>query len=122
VYAGLAVATAFIRLRPRFFGQIMAELLWWLGPDKILFGSDYALWHPKWIIEDFIKFELPKDLESEYGVDLSLEVKKKILGENAARLWGIDVESVRRAQERDDITLKYGAKPPVIKLSKEHVY
>jgi len=122
VYAGLAVATAFIRLRPRFFGQIMAELLWWLGPDKILFGSDYALWHPKWIIEDFIKFELPKDLESEYGVDLSLEVKKKILGENAARLWGIDIESVRRAQERDDITLKYGAKPRVIKLSKEHVY
>jgi hypothetical protein len=28
---------------PRYFGEIMANLLFWLGPDKLLFGSDYAI-------------------------------------------------------------------------------
>ena len=41
VYAGLAVAIAFIHSRPKYFAEIMANLLFWLGPDKVLFGSDY---------------------------------------------------------------------------------
>ena len=116
VYAGLAVASAFIRKRPRYFAQILAELLFWLGPDRIVFGSDYALWHPKWIIEDFIRFELPKDLEREYGVELTLETKRKILGENAARLWGINIEELKGKLKEDEIARKYGVKPPLIKI------
>jgi len=122
VYAGLAVASAFIYSRPRYFAQIMAELLYWLGPDRILFGSDYALWHPRWIIEKFITFELPPDLEKEYGVTLDLETKKKILGENAARLWGIDINELKNAVRNDEIARKYNAQPLVMKLSKEHSY
>jgi predicted TIM-barrel fold metal-dependent hydrolase len=68
----------------------MSELLFWLGPDRILFGSDYALWQPKWIIERFIDLELPDDLAAETG-QITLEAKKKILGENAARLYNIDI-------------------------------
>ncbi len=76
--------------RPRYFAEIMANLLFWVGPDKILFGSDYALWEPKWLIEKFWALELPDDLKAEYGVDLTKETKRKILGLNAARLYGID--------------------------------
>ena len=36
VYAGLAVAIALIHTRPRYFSEIMSELLFWLGPDRIL--------------------------------------------------------------------------------------
>jgi len=57
------MASAFIRRRPRYFGEIMANLLSRLGPERILFGSDSAIWSPKWII----------------------------FGENAARLYGIDI-------------------------------
>jgi uncharacterized protein len=78
--------------RPRYFAEIMANLLFWIGPDKILFGSDYAIWEPKWLIEKFWAFELPDDLKAEYGVDLTKEIKRKILGLNAARLYGIDPE------------------------------
>ena len=39
VYGGLAVALPFIHARPRYFAEVIAELLFWLGPDKILFGS-----------------------------------------------------------------------------------
>ena len=96
VYGGLAVVIAFIRNRPREFAKMMAELLYWIGPDKLTFASDYAIWHPKWIIDDFIKFELPDDLKKEYGVDLDLAAKKKILGLNAARLYGVDIEEQKK--------------------------
>ena len=79
----------------------MANLLFWLGPDKLLFGSDYALWAPKWIVEKFMNFELPDDIRDEYGVELSLETKRKVLGENAARLYEIDI-SARREELRQD--------------------
>ena len=36
-------------------------------------------------------YELPEDLKQEYHVDLTFEIKRKILGENAARLYGIDI-------------------------------
>jgi predicted TIM-barrel fold metal-dependent hydrolase len=91
VYAGLSVAMAFVHLRPHYFGEIMANLLFWLGPDRLCFGSDYAIWTPKWLIEKFMDYQMPDDLKQEYHVDLTLEVKRKILGENTARLYGIDV-------------------------------
>ena len=106
VYGGLAVAMAFIHSRPRYFAEIMANLLYWLGPDRLLFGSDYAIWSPRWLIEKFMAFELPEDIKQEYGVDLTLETKRKILGENAARLYGIDIEAYRQKQRRDPIGLQ----------------
>jgi len=38
-------------------------------------------------------FELPEDVAKETGVSLTLQAKKKILGLNAARIYGIDVEA-----------------------------
>ncbi len=116
IYAGMAVAMAFVHTRPRYFAEMMAELLYWLGPDRILYGSDYAIWHPKWIIEDFLRFELPEDLKKEYGVDLTLETKKKILGENAARLWGIDIEQQKKKLKNDDLAKKLNIQPATIRL------
>ncbi|WP_277986820.1 amidohydrolase family protein [Aeribacillus pallidus] len=92
VYAGLAVAIALIHDRPRYFAHIISELLYWLDEDRIIFGSDYAIWEPKWIIEKFLEFELPEDIQEETGVTFDLEVKKKILAGNAARLYNIDIE------------------------------
>jgi uncharacterized protein len=91
VYGGLAVAIPFIHSRPGYFAHIISELLYWLGPDKLLFGSDYGIWTPKWIIDKFMAYELPKDVAAETGVTLDLEAKKKILGLNAARLYDIDI-------------------------------
>jgi predicted TIM-barrel fold metal-dependent hydrolase len=106
VYAGLSVAMAFSRLRPQYFAEIMANLLFWLGPDKLCFGSDYAIWSPKWLIEKFMAFELPDDIKKEYGVDLTLEIKRKILGENAARLYGIDIATQKAKLSQDGIGIK----------------
>lgn len=96
VYGGLAVAIPFIHSRPGYFAHVISELMFWLGEDKLLFGSDYGIWTPKWIIDKFMAFELPDDIAKETGVSLSLTAKKKILGLNAARLYGIDIEAQKR--------------------------
>jgi predicted TIM-barrel fold metal-dependent hydrolase len=81
----------FIHARPRYFAEVMSELLWWVGEDRLLFASDYALWSPKWIIDKFMEFELSDDLKEQKGVNLTLEGKRKILGLNAAALYNIPV-------------------------------
>jgi uncharacterized protein len=96
VYAGLAVALPFIHSRPGYFAHVISELLFWVGPDKILYGSDYGIWTPKWLIDKFMAFEIPADVTKETGSVLSMETKTKILGLNAARLYGIDVEAQKK--------------------------
>jgi hypothetical protein len=103
VYGGLAVATAFLHSRPRYFAEIMANLLFFLGPDRLLFGCDYPILFPKWIVEKFMAFEFPEDIKQEYHVDLTLETKRKILAENAARLYGIDLKARRQKLSQDPI-------------------
>jgi predicted TIM-barrel fold metal-dependent hydrolase len=90
VYGGLAVAIPFIHTRPRYFAQIVGELLYWIGEDRILFASDYAIWQPKWLVEKFVDFQIPEDMQSELGT-ISDDQKAKILGLNAAKLYDIDV-------------------------------
>lgn len=90
VYASLAVANMFLGNRPREFGKVMANLLFWLGPDRIVWGTDFPIWYPQWLLDRFEAFELPADLQDEYGVQLTEEAKEKILGGNIARLYDID--------------------------------
>jgi predicted TIM-barrel fold metal-dependent hydrolase len=40
-------------------------------------------------------YDIPDDLQQEYHASLTLEIKRKILGENMARLYGIDIAAQR---------------------------
>ena len=92
VYAGLAVVVgAHMHARPRFFAKLMGELLFWVGEDKMLFGSDYAIWEPKWQVEGFVDWDFPDDVAYDDYPRLGVEGKKKILGLNAAKLYGVEV-------------------------------
>jgi len=101
VYGGLAVAMPFIHSRPKYFAQIVGELLYWIGEDRILFASDYAIWQPKWLVEKFAAFQIPEDMQSELGT-ISDDQKAKILGLNAAKLYGIDVPAGMQLPESDE--------------------
>jgi predicted TIM-barrel fold metal-dependent hydrolase len=90
VWGGLAVVAPFIHTRPRLFARWLGELLYWVGEDNITFASDYALWHPKWLVEKFVDLQMPDDMVSEFG-ELTPDIKRKILGLNAARLYDIQV-------------------------------
>jgi predicted TIM-barrel fold metal-dependent hydrolase len=101
VYAGLSVVLgALMYARPKFFARVMGELLFWVGEDKMLFGSDYAIWEPKWQVEGFADWEMPDDEAFSDYPRLSVAGKKKIFGLNAARLY--DIEVPEEYQIRDD--------------------
>jgi uncharacterized protein len=101
VYAGLAVVIGgLMHARPRFFAKVMGELLFWVGEDKMLFASDYAIWEPRWQVEGFVDWTYPPGEEFSDYPALDVAGKKKILGLNAARLYGIDVpEELRLPDE-----------------------
>ncbi len=116
VYAGLSVVVGgLMHARPRFFAKCMGELLFWVGEDKMLFGSDYGIWEPKWQVEGLVDWDYPDDTFSDFP-RWTTEAKKKVLGLNAAKLYGIEVPEECRLAEaggepaaRDDAQLVEGA-------------
>jgi len=99
VYAGLSVVIGgLMHARPRFFAKVMGELLFWVGEDKMTFGSDYSIWEPRWQIEGFVDWDYPSDEYSDYP-RVTVATKKKILGLNAAKLYGIEVPSECRLSD-----------------------
>ena len=116
VYAGLSVVVgALMHARPRFFAKVMGELLFWVGEDKMLFGSDYAIWEPKWQVEGLVDWDYPDETFSDYPA-WTTAAKQKVLGLNAARLYGVDVPEELQLREgegtpaaEDDAQLVEGA-------------
>ena len=100
VHGGLAVAMPFMHTRPRYFAQIIGELMYWIGEDRIQFSSDYAIWTPKWLIEKFVDFQIPEDM-TEYA-PLTTDQKKKILGLNAAKMYDIEVPAELQLRNTDE--------------------
>lgn len=102
VYVSLAASVNFIAKQPRWFAETLGKLLFWGGPDRILTGSEAPLWHPRWALEAFSKFTMPADLIEGYSYpQLTGEIKRKILGENLARLMGVDIEEKKRKLQAD---------------------
>jgi predicted TIM-barrel fold metal-dependent hydrolase len=117
VYAGIAVVVGgLMHARPRFFAKVMGELLFWVGEDKMLFGSDYAIWEPKWQVEGLVDWDYPPGDEFSDYPRWTTAAKKKVLGLNAAKLYGVDVpQELQLPSEngtpgaRDDAQLVEGA-------------
>ena len=62
VYAGCSVVIgALMHARPKFFAKVMGELLFWVGEDRLTFGSDYNIWTPKWQVEGLVDWQMPDD-------------------------------------------------------------
>src|SRR3990172_9123166 len=95
--ASIAATVNFISRHPRVFADQLAKMLWWCGEDKIIYGGEAPIWHPQWALEAFWNFELPEELTRDYGYPpLTQQAKRKILGENLARLHGVDVVAKKK--------------------------
>lgn len=77
--------------RPTECAHVVGTLLRDLGTDYVLWGTDSLLWgNPQWQIEAFRKFQIPEELVKGHGYpQLTDEIKAKVLGLNAARLWNL---------------------------------
>jgi len=76
---------------PTLAAHLMGQLLKFFGPDRVVFGSD-SVWYgsPQWQIEALWRFQIPEAMQKQYGYPaLTPETRRKILGLNSARLYGI---------------------------------
>ena len=79
---------------PTVAAHIMGQLMKFLGSDRVLFGSD-SVWYgsPQWQIDAMWRFQIPEDMRRKYGYpEFTEEAKRRILGLNSARLYGINPE------------------------------
>ena len=83
---------ATVSSKPMECAHVLGTLIANLGSDYVLWGTDSLLWgNPQWQIDAFRRFQIPDELIEGYGYpQLTDEIKAKILGGNAARLWGLE--------------------------------
>ena len=103
IYAELGALAYRMFTDPARYAKLMGTLLEGLGPDHILWGTDTpVIGPPHWQIQAFQAFEIPEELlEKNKYPQLTQEVKRKIFGENAARVFKIDIKTSRQAIEND---------------------
>jgi predicted TIM-barrel fold metal-dependent hydrolase len=86
--------------------HVIGQLITHYGPDRIIWGTDSIWWgSPQWQIDAFRKFRIPDEMIAGYGYkQITDEDKTKILGLNAARLYGINVEETMKKLSMDGIS------------------
>jgi len=90
---------------PRVCAFMLGVLVKGLGAGRVVWGTD-AIWtgSPQWQIEALRRLEIPEDIREKYGLapmgPADGPVKRAILGENNARLYG--VSAAKRAEVLTD--------------------
>jgi predicted TIM-barrel fold metal-dependent hydrolase len=101
LYAELGTTMAsMIVTFPTVFAHLIGQLLYYMGEDHIVYGSD-SIWYggPQWQIEAFWRFQIPESIRGRWGYpQLTDGAKRKILGLNSAHLYGLPPAAQRYQQ------------------------
>jgi predicted TIM-barrel fold metal-dependent hydrolase len=105
VYAELGSTWFCLIRRPEEAAHVLGKLLLAVGEDNVLWGTDSIWYGPSQpAIDAFRAFQIPEELRERHGYpELTPEIKAKVLGRNAARVYGIDLESARATAANDDL-------------------
>jgi predicted TIM-barrel fold metal-dependent hydrolase len=98
VYLSLCLLIPWAVNAPRKFAKILGEAFRFVGPDRIIWGTDYAGFavQYKFAVQGFREFQFPQDMMEDYGYpEITDEDRRKIFGENLAGLLGIDTTKRR---------------------------
>lgn len=105
--------TALLAKSPRKFLEIIGTLMMNGFTDRILWAIGGLVVHSRWYEETFWNLEMPRDLVEGYGFpELTDEVKRKILGQNAARLLGLSEEQTKAIMVSDEYAKPRRLKEP----------
>jgi hypothetical protein len=107
VYAELGSTFAMtVITSPLLCGHILGMLVKHLGADHVLWGTDSIWWgSPRWQLEAFRRYKMPLSLGERFGyAPLTADVKAKILGLNAATLYGVDPAALVNPVPQDFIS------------------
>lgn len=106
VYADLGTTWRETLSNPTEAAHMLGKLLSRVGVDNVLWGTD-AVWYgsPQPQIAAFRAFEISAELQERFGYPaLTPELKAKVFGLNAARLFDVDPEALRCAVDADDLS------------------
>ena len=82
---------------PTVCAHLVGILFKYLGADRIVWGTD-SVWYgsPQWQIEAFWRLQIPDEFRRRYGYpEITPEMKRKVLGLNSARLYGMSPDLSR---------------------------
>jgi len=88
---------------PSICAHLLGQIIGAFGVDHVLWGTD-SIWYgtPQWQIEAFRRFQIPDQLiETHKYQPLTRQVKERIFGLNAARIFGVDVAATRHKVPKD---------------------
>jgi predicted TIM-barrel fold metal-dependent hydrolase len=101
IYAELGTTMAsMIVTFPTVWAHLIGQLLYYMGEDNIVFGSD-SMWYggPQWQIEALWRFQIPESIADKWNYpQLTHAAKRKILGLNSARIYGLPAATSRYKQ------------------------
>jgi len=95
VYVCLSLLVPWAICSPRKFAKIIGEALRWVGPDKIIWGTDYAgfAFQMAQAVRGMRTFQIPADMQQGYGYPaITDDDRRKIFGGNLAGLLGIETK------------------------------
>jgi predicted TIM-barrel fold metal-dependent hydrolase len=93
VYPCLSLLVPWALSAPRKFARIIGEALRFVGPERIIWGTDCAGFGVQIAaaVQGLRKFQIPKDMQESYGYpEITDDDRRKMFGENLARLMGIE--------------------------------
>ena len=95
VFGELGSTWWYLMRSPNEAAHVLGKLLRWVGEDNILWGTDSIFYgSPQDQIQAFRSFEITREFQEKYGYPaLGSRAKAKILGLNAARIYGVDPET-----------------------------
>ncbi|HEY6559770.1 MAG TPA: amidohydrolase family protein [Polyangiaceae bacterium] len=105
VYAELGTTWQFAKGSPTMAAHLLGKLLKYVGENNVVWGTD-CMWYgsPQEQITAFLQFEISEEFQRlhEYPA-LTIERKRKILGLNAARIYGVDPVAMRCAVDASEL-------------------
>ncbi|MFN2544554.1 MAG: amidohydrolase family protein [Actinomycetota bacterium] len=92
VYAELGSTWWYLMRTPGQAAHVIGKLLKYVGEDNVLWGTDSIFYgSPQDQIQAFRALHIEPELQERYGYPkLTKRIKAKVLGLNAARLYGVD--------------------------------
>ena len=105
VYLCLSLLVPWALTAPYKFAHILGEAMRFVGPDRIIWGTDSAGYGAQIgaAAVGLADFQIPEELQWKYGyLPLTDEDKRKIFGENLGKLLGIDTTKRRCGKKTEE--------------------
>ncbi len=106
VYAELGSTWRFLMREPTQAAHALGKLIKYCGPENVLWGTD-SIWYgsPQDQIQAFRTFQISPALREKHGYpEITRQLRAKIFGLNAARVYGLSPAEVKRHTARDAVS------------------